>query len=261
MPSDPPSDPPSDLSDTEPGRQRRHKDLDVPPTNTPVSAMDPLALALQDHVQLNRSVDVDFRRDDGIWYAQSTDQYFTVPQWLVEIEENILSRTQAPVLDVGAASGRHALMLQQRQIQVTAIDSCQKCVELMQSRGVLDAREVDIFDLDEGAWHTVLFMMETIGLVGTIDLLRTLLVHLHRIVRADGQILLDARAVQSDGGSGHYEGELELQMRYRDTIGEVFRWLYVDFDTLCEVASDCGWTVEQIGRDEQTEAYAARLSR
>lgn len=224
-----------------------------------VSAMEPLALALQDHVRLDHSVDIEFRRDDGVWYAQSTDQYFTVPQWLEEIEKNILDRVQQPVLDVGAASGRHALLLQQRLQQVTAIDSSPECVELMRNRGVYDARTVDIFELETGSWHSVLFMMETIGLVGTIRLLEALLSHLHRLVVEDGQILLDARPLQSDGGCGEYEGELELQMRYGELVGEVFRWLYIDFDMLESVATKCGWQTQLIGIDHETEAYAVRL--
>lgn len=236
---------------------RSHNDGDA----NLVSAMEPLALALQDHVRLNQGVNIDFRRDDGVWYAQSTDQYFTVPQWLEEIEKNILDRASQPVLDVGAASGRHALILQQRMQKVTAIDSSLKCVELMRDRGVHDARAIDIFELESGHWHSVLFMMETIGLVGTIHLLEVLLSHLHSLVLEDGQILLDARPLQSDGGSGEYEGELELQMRYGELVGEVFRWLYIDFDMLESVAAKCGWQTQLIGVDHQTEAYAVRLFR
>ncbi len=229
--------------------------------STLVSAMEPLARALQDHVRLDKSVDIEFRRNDGVWYAQSTDQYFEVPQWLVQIEQAVLQRAQEPVLDVGAASGRHALYLQKRMQQVTAIDSSVRCVELMRGRGVRDARAIDIFELNEGHWHTVLFMMETIGLVGTIEMLEALLLHLSRLINDDGQILLDARPLQTDGGDGEYEGELELQMRYGNLVGEVFRWLYIDYDMLESIATDCGWHIELIAEDQQTEAYAVRLSK
>jgi len=221
--------------------------------------MQPLALALSDHVRLGHSVAIDFRRDDGIWYEQSTEQYFEVPDWLVDIERTILERVQSPVLDVGAASGRQALMLQDRGLAVTAIDSCAGCVDLMRQRGVLDARKQDVFDLRDESWHSVIFMMETIGLTGTVARLADLLRKLRGHVSEDGQILLDARPLQTDGGGSDYEGELVLQMRYGEITGDVFRWLYLDFDMLTEIATDCGWSATMIARDEATDAYAAHL--
>jgi len=224
-----------------------------------VSAMQPLALALADHVRLGHSVAVDFRRDDGVWYEQSTEQYFEVPDWLVDIEQIILDAVRAPVLDVGAASGRHALLLQDRGLPVTAIDSCAACVELMRQRGVRDVRELDVFELSAGQWHSVIFMMETIGLAGTLDRLTELLRMLQTHVTENGQILLDARPLQTEGSDGNYQGELELQMRYGEFTGEIFRWLYLDYSTLAEIATDSGWSATMIGHDEETDAYAARL--
>ena len=226
-----------------------------------VSAMEPLALALQEHNRLGKSVGIDFRRDDGIWYTQSTDQYFSVPDWLIEIEAELLGQAAAPVLDVGAASGRQALALQKRGLTVTALDTSARAVELMTQRGVVDARVGDIFELDHGQWHSVLFLMETIGLAGTITRLHDLLERLQPRVSTEGQILLDARPIQTTGGGANYPGELELQMRFRNKIGDVFRWLYLDFDTLREVAGASGWTVERLTVDDATEAYGARLTK
>ena len=49
-------------------------------------------------------------------------------------------------------------------------------------------------------------------------------------------------------------------MRYKDTIGKPFNWLYIDADTLREKAWSSGYTVEVIAEGEHYD-YLARITK
>ena len=94
--------------------------------------------------------------------------YDTMPA----IEQKALDMAKGRTLDVGAASGCHSLVLQERGIDVTAIDISPLSVETMKKRGIKKVREQDFFELgaQEGLqYDTILMMMNGIGIVGTLD--------------------------------------------------------------------------------------------
>ena len=57
-----------------------------------------------------------------------------------------------------------------------------------------------------------------------------------------------------------YYGEHSFQMRYKDTIGKPFNWLYIDADTLREKAWRSGYAVEVIAEGEHYD-YLARITK
>ena len=59
------------------------------------------------------------------------------------------------------------------------------------------------------------------------------------------------------GVEGYY-GEVDYQMVYRDTEGERFDWLYIDYETLETIAAGCGLACEKIADGEHYD-YLARL--
>ena len=140
-------------------------------------------------------------------------------------------------------------------------------VDLMGQRGVKETLLGNITTLDHGRWDTIAFLMDTIGLVGTLTQLRQLLLRLHDRLNPGGQLLLNAESVMlmddepnsEPWKATRYPGELELRMRYEDNIGERFDWLYVDIDTLVTCASDCGWHTHVLLMHEDTGHYLARL--
>ena len=84
-----------------------------------------------------------------------------------------LSLCRGRVLDLGAGAGRHALELQGRGHEVTAIDVSREAVEVMRERGVRDARCGDLDAVDGERFDTILLLMHGIGLVGTLTGWRT----------------------------------------------------------------------------------------
>ena len=187
-----------------------------------------------------------------------------------ETERTALSMAEGRVLDVGAGAGCHTLALQGSN-RVTAIDISPLSVEAMTMRGVKDARCIDVFDtsLNE-QFDTILLLMNGTGIAGKLERMPILLNRLKQLLSDDGQILMDSSDLcyiyeDEDGfidltGVEGYYGEVDYQMVYRDTEGERFDWLYIDYETLETIAAGCGLACEKIADGEHYD-YLARLKR
>lgn len=185
------------------------------------------------------------------------------------IEQKALEMAHGRILDVGAGAGCHSLALQEMQKDVTAVDISPLSVETMRERGVGKVLEQDFFTLTE-RYDTILMLMNGIGIVGSVDRLPTFFAHIDRIMVEGGQLLLDSSDISyvfedEDGiiclpDEDKYYGELEYQMQYKGIRGESFPWLYLDFDTLREAASVCGFVAEMVQIGDHYD-YLARITR
>lgn len=185
------------------------------------------------------------------------------------IEQQALRMAAGKTLDVGAGAGCHTLALQERGIDVTAIDISPLSVATMRLRGVNDARQQDFFRMS-GHYHTVLMLMNGIGIVGRVSRLPAFFSHLDRILAPNGQLLCDSSDIsyvfKDDNGEmqppvpGQYYGELTYRMQYRDTMGVPFPWLYIDADTLRACARASGYRLEVIGQGRHYD-YLARITK
>lgn len=186
-----------------------------------------------------------------------------------EIERMALDMAKGCVLDVGAGAGCHSLVLQERGQDVTAIDISPLSVETMKARGVKKVLEQDFFTL-EGRFDTILMLMNGIGIVGTLERMPGFFRQLDKLLIPEGQLLCDSSDIcyvfETEDGiielpadTGYY-GELSFQMQYKDTIGEPFDWLYIDADTLRDVAERCGYAVEVVAEGEHYD-YLARITK
>ena len=186
-----------------------------------------------------------------------------------EIERKALDMAKGRVLDVGAGSGCHSLVLQEKGLDVTAIDISPLSAQTMKERGVKKVLEQDFFTL-EGLFDTILMLMNGIGIVGTIDRMPEFFKQLDKILAPGGQVLCDSSDLSyvfenEDGiielpdDMGYY-GEHSFQMQYKDTIGEPFDWLYIDADTLSQKAKRSGYVVEMVAEGEHYD-YLARITK
>ena len=67
---------------------------------------------------------------------------------LPKIERKALDMVKGQTLDVGAGAGCHSLVLQERSINVTAIDISPLSVETMKERGIKKVLEQDFFMME-----------------------------------------------------------------------------------------------------------------
>ena len=186
-----------------------------------------------------------------------------------EIERKALDLTKGRVLDVGAGAGCQSLVLQEKGMDVTAIDISPLSVETMKKRGVKKVLEQDFFTL-EGQYDTILMLMNGIGIVGTLERLPEFFKQLDKILAPGGQVLCDSSDIsyvfEDEEGmidipnEMNYYGEHSFRMQYKDTIDEPFNWLYIDADTLREKAGRCGYVVEVVAEGEHYD-YLARLTK
>lgn len=186
-----------------------------------------------------------------------------------ETEQLALRLAEGKILDVGAGAGCHTIALQKMGKDVTAIDISPLSVETMSALGVRKVAEQDFFTITE-KYDTILMLMNGIGIVGTIANLPSFFNHINNILTDNGQLILDSSDIsyvfeEEDGiiylpEGDRYYGELDFQMQYRDIKGDSFPWLYIDFETLQDIAQKSGFNVELLQAGEHYD-YLARITR
>ncbi len=228
---------------------------------------DPIGKAIQDFTSNNFDENIivtsDICDDDVIpvhWLFRSYEE-------MPKLEQVALSLCKGKVLDVGAGAGIHAKYLQENGFEVDAIDVSPGAVQHMQNLGI-SARCTDYFDETEGEYDTLLFLMNGIGLAGTLANLDATLNHAKKLVTDHGKIICDSTDIKylyedEDGGmwvdlSSEYYGNFHFQMRYKNHQTEDFDWLYVDFENLREAAERTGWKAEK--RFVNEDQYLAELT-
>ena len=233
------------------------------------SKMDPLGRAIADYYKNKKAsklrVFSPMFEEDEIPLTTLFRSYKSMPK----IERKALDMAKGKVLDVGAGSGCHSLVLQKKGLDVTAIDISPLSVETMKERGVKKVLEQDFFTL-EGQFDTILMLMNGIGIVGTLERLPEFFKQLDKILAPGGQVLCDSSDIsyvfEDEEGmidipnEMNYYGEHSFRMQYKDTIGDPFNWLYVDADTLKEKAGRYGYAVEVVAAGEHYD-YLARITK
>ena len=231
--------------------------------------MDPMGRAIADYWKTKKAdrlkVFSPMFEEDEIPLTTLFRKYKAMP----EIERKALDMATGKTLDVGAGSGCHSLVLQEKGIDVTATDISPLSVETMKERGVKKVMEQDFFTM-HGKYDTILMLMNGIGIVGTLECMPKFFRQLDIILAPGGQVLCDSSDISyvfedEDGmidipNEMDYFGEHSFQMQYKDTIGEPFNWLYIDADTLKQKAGRFGYFVEVVAEGEHYD-YLARITK
>ena len=208
----------------------------------------------------------DFERDEA-----PISYFFRGPDQFPPLERAALELCRGRVLDVGAGSGCHSLALQDRGIDVSAIDVLPGLVRIMQERGVRRVRVASWQNLEADPFDTVLLLMNGLGLAETLSGLRRFLKDIRRLLRPGGQVLADStdvrtrmdpsagRAGKMVRPDGRYIGELHFQLEFKGRKGGPFPQLYVDPETLTQYAGAEGWSCEIVSQRDKYGNYLARL--
>ena len=234
--------------------------------------MEPHGRALAAYFTGDRSVHLILRRDDGVEMPIPVSHFFRSPSEFTPIENAALELCSGPVFDIGAGSGLHSLVLQERGADVTAIDISPHAVSVAASRAVVNVSCADIFDYGGGPFDTMLLLGHGIGMVETLGGLDRFLARAGRLLSDHGQVLLDSLDVrvtndernlayhEANRRAGRYIGEIRIQMEFGGHAGPWCGWLQVDPATLEEHAAARGWRCAVITQ-LQSGDYLARLIR
>lgn len=174
------------------------------------------------------------------------DIFFRKEEEMPDIELEAMDLCEGRVLDVGGGAGSHSLILQERGFDIIALDISATACEIMKTRGLKQVVQADIYTYTGEKFDTLLFLMNGIGLTGTIAGFKKFLEHAKTLLNEDGQLLFDSSDISylyedTAQPTDHYYGEVKYQYAYRDELGEWFNWLYLDPFTLKKIAKECGW--------------------
>ena len=185
------------------------------------------------------------------------------------LEQKALQLAKGKVLDVGAGAGCHALYLQQKGMDVMALDQSSHAIEACRLQNIQHCVQCSVLDYkSETQFDTILLLMNGTGIFGKLNQTATYLQKLKSLLNPGGQILIDSSDLiymfdeDEDGGrwipdTGYY-GELEFTLHYKGQK-EQFPWLYLDYNTLQNAALANGFHCELVAEGKNYD-YLARLT-
>lgn len=220
---------------------------------------DPLGQAILDFAKHGKANDIvvasDLCEDDVI----PVDYLFRTYSEMPKMEQVALAHCEGTILDVGSGSGIHAQYLKAQGKNVSCIDISPAATNYAQQLG-LNARQLNFFDLKNESYDTLLFMMNGIGIAGTLANLDKTLLHAKTLLNTGGQVLCDSTDIKylyedEDGGmwvdlNTEYYGNFRFQMKYEGHETPWFDWLYVDAAALEQSALKCGFRFEILVEEE-----------
>ncbi|RXR23864.1 class I SAM-dependent methyltransferase [Flavobacterium stagni] len=186
-----------------------------------------------------------------------------------KIEQKALQLAKGKILDIGAGAGCHALYLQQKGMEVTALDQSAHAIEACRLQNIQSCVQCSVLDYKpETQFDTLLLLMNGTGIFGKLNQTATYLQKLKSLLCPGGQILIDSSDLiymfdeDEDGGrwipdTGYY-GELEFTLHYKGQK-EQFPWLYLDYNTLQNAALANGFHCELVAEGKNYD-YLARLT-
>ncbi|WP_432410176.1 class I SAM-dependent methyltransferase [Rasiella sp. SM2506] len=186
-----------------------------------------------------------------------------------KLEQRALKECQGKILDVGCGAGSHSLWLQEKELQVKAIDISEGAIKVAKARGIQNAVQANILEVTEETFNTILLLMNGTGIFETVEKTTEYLQHLKSILAPKGQLLIDSSDLQymydrNEDGSiwvpqQRYYGELEFTMRYKGETSAPFPWLYLHETLFQKLAEANEFTFEIVKRGKNFD-YLARLT-
>ncbi len=239
---------------------------------------DPYDLAITDYYYWqDTSAQLTVHVTGVVSYNIGIDMFFEQYDQLFPLNQKAIQLCKGRVLDIGAGVGRFALPLQERGLDVCAIDYSETAVKIMQEKGVQNAQCMtleDILDnslLPEERFDTVLLMMNGMGIVGSVTGLQNFLEQVKNILKPTGQIIADSTDVQVNKKPEYrdlsktippeekYFGEVEMSFEYKGNRSDSVPWVYLDEWTLKKNAEKTGWHFELMDR-MNTGMFLVRLT-
>lgn len=235
-------------------------------------------LAIRDYYAGDKDAKITIHSSEGDCEEIEVSIFFREFPYIPLIETAALDLCYGNVIDIGAGAGCHALELQNRGLNTTAIDINPESVKVMQQRGIRNARLGDFRDLKDEKWDTLLLLMNGIGIVGDLGGLDIFLRDLGGFIKPGGQVVFDSIDLReenpktdtaklrkskkaSNGFNGDsYFGEIEYSIEYRGIKYPSFIWLFVDAETLKKMGLRHGWKFEKV-MDYENGRYLGRLYR
>lgn len=230
---------------------------------------DLLGRSLLDYQQGDRSEDVYVETNISEQEYLFRSHFFRSFSQMIPLEQQALAMAQGKVLDVGAGTGSHVLYLQEKGVEVVALDSSPSAIEVCRLRGVKQCVCADVLDYT-GKFDTILMLMNGIGISQRLSKIDLYLQKLKSLLTPKGQILATSTDIiymfdqDEDGGyivpiaeGADYYGELIYTISYKGEQ-ESFPWLFLDYNTLQNAAFHNGLSCELVAEGDAYN-YLAKM--
>ncbi|MCU0429124.1 MAG: class I SAM-dependent methyltransferase [Cytophagaceae bacterium] len=223
---------------------------------------DPIGIAVSEYWRKPSSASIqvlsDLCEEDEIPVSYLFRSYDQMPYK----EQLALSWTGQRISDIGAGTGAHSLYLEQAGKSCLSLDTSGGCCALMKERGLKEVIHADFFSyIPSQPVDTLLFLMNGLGLAGTLEGLGNWFRQAHRWLVPGGSIVGESTDIvymfeEEDGSvlldlNGRYYGEVQYQMRYKKTQGPWFPWLYLSHELLALEVEKYGFRLEKIWHGDQ----------
>ncbi len=187
-----------------------------------------------------------------------------------KMEQVALQMCYGKILDIGCGAGSHSLYLENElKLEVASIDISENAIKACKLRGLKNAKVQNILDVVNEKFDTILLLMNGTGIFGTLTEASRYLQKLKSLLNTKGQILIDSSDLiymfdeDDDGGKwiggNKYYGELSFSISYKNEKEEDFPWLYLDYNTLQNIAINNGLQCQMIHEGKHYD-YLAKLS-
>ena len=219
---------------------------------------------LKDYCLSTLKTDVLLHNNYGDAEELPVDAFFRNEDEMPDIETFALSLCKGKILDIGAGTGTHSIVLQNRGFDVTAIEISKGACEIMNLRNIKQIVNQDVQTYQAQKFDTLLLMMNGIGFCGYVDELKNFLLRAKDFLNPGGQIIFDSSDVaylyeNEQPDTATYYGEIDYQYEYNGQKGDWFSWLYIDQDLMKKIATATGWKLQIIYEDEDQQ-YLGVLS-
>ena len=225
--------------------------------------MDIFGQALQDYYRGTVDSKLWLYNNYGHPEEMPVDVFFRQKDEMPELELLALSHCRGRILDIGAGVGSHALVLQERGVDVTALEISAQACDIMKDRGVKQVINGDFLSFIY-PYDTLVLLMNGIGLAGTVNGLRGVLRKFRTLLKPGGQLIFDSSDISYLYDDiplpvGKYYGEIAYQYEYQSQFGDWFNWLYIDANFLNQVATEEGWKMDLL-MDDEMDQFLVRLT-
>lgn len=214
-------------------------------------------------------------RDDGLIVAGLGPKFYFLEykDW-DRFEKRAITQVRGRVLDIGCGAGRHALYLQSKGFDVTAIDNSPLAVKTCRLRGVRDVRLMSFTPVSRklGKFDTVIMFGNNLALLGNPLRAAWFLRRLHSLTSPEGRIIgLNRDPYKTDlkehldwhkrnRRQGRMSGQGKIRIRYLDCTGPWIEFLMLSPKELKPIAKAAGWSVTDVICDPGGQ-YAAVIEK